>query len=108
MRNRNTRRASGLVLEESDRQTIDWTYDSRTLGHLRGQLKYTDVFDGGWSIQGLPSTRSGNTTIWLIPLPLMEAVKMIEERLDEAEIEAVRPDPKEERMKAELNELFGA
>ena len=105
MRNRTTQRDSGLVLEQTDRRTIDWAYDSKILGRVCGELEYSDRFDGGWSITGLPAKTPGG--VWLIPLPLMEAVEMIEERLHEAERDATRPDPKEERMNAELNELFG-
>ena len=107
MRNRTTRRDSGLVLEQTDRRTIDWAYDSKILGRVRGELEYSDQFDGGWSITGLPAKTPGSVDFWLIPLPLMEAVAMIEGRLHEAERDATKPDPKEERMNAELNELFG-
>ena len=107
MMNRTTRRDSGLVLEQTDQRTIDWAYDSKILGCVRGELEYSDSFDGGWSITGLPAKTPEGVEFWLIPLPLMKAVDLIEERLREAERDATRPDPKEERMNAELNELFG-
>ena len=106
MRNRTTRRASGLVLQETDHRIIDWTYDSDILGRIRGELEYADAVDRGWRITGLPSVPPLRVTFWLIPLPLMEAVEKIEEHLQMAEREAGKASLEEERLKAELNELF--
>ena len=106
MRNRTTQRASGLVLQETDHRIIAWTYDSDILGQIRGELEYADAADHGWIITGLPSVPPLTVTFWLIPIPLMEAVEKIEERLQIAEREAGKASLEEERLKAELNELF--
>ena len=106
MRNRTTQRASGLVLQEADHRIIVWTYDSNILGPIRGELEYAGGVDNGWIITGLPPIPPANVTFWVIPLPLMEAVEKIEERLQMAEREAGKPSPEEERLTAELNELF--
>ena len=106
MKNRTTRRASGLVLQEAGRGTIDWTYDSEKLGQVHGALEYSGGIDHGWTITGLPKVGSVSVTFWVIPVPLMEAVEKIEERLQMAESEAVKLDTEEVRLEAELNELF--
>jgi hypothetical protein len=110
MRNRTTRRASGLVLIETDRttdrRTIEWTYESNRIGTIRGELEYPGRIDNGWVITGLPLVSSDFVTFWLIPLPLKEAVEKIEERLRMAEREAGRFNPEEQRVEAELDELF--
>ena len=106
MMNRTTRRASGLVLQEAGRGMIDWTYDSATLGRIQGELEYSGGFDGGWTITGLPKVGSVSVTFWVIPVPLMEAVERIEERIQTAESEAIRLNSEEVRLEAELNELF--
>ena len=106
MQNRRIQRSSGLVLEEINEATIDWSFQSRFLGRISGQLEYSDWHGGGWSITGLPTTPSGGVTIWLIPIGLMEAVEMIEEKIDAAEKEAIKPSAQEERRKSELDSLF--
>lgn len=106
MRNRTTRRASGLVLQEADRRMIDWTYYSEILGQIQGELEYSGGIDNGWTIRGLPKVGSESVTFWVIPLPLMAAVEKIEERLQMAESEATKSDMEEVRLEAELNQLF--
>ena len=106
MRNRTTRRDSGLVLQETDHRIIAWTYESDILGRIRGELEYADAVDRGWIITGLPPIPPQKVTFWLIRLPLMEAVEKIEEHLQMAEREAGKASLEEERLKAELNELF--
>ena len=108
MRDRTTRRDSGLVLEQTDRRTIDWAYDSKILGRIRGGLGIFRLVRRRMAYYWVTYQAPGGMENWLIPLPLMKAVAMIEERLHEAERDATKPDPKEERMNAELNELFGA
>lgn len=109
MKNRRIQRPSGLVLEEINETTIEWTFHSRLLGLVCGELQYsTDWDDGGWTITGLPSAPSEGLTIWLIPTPLMKAVEMIEKRIDAAEKELTKPSAQEVRRKAELESLFGS
>ena len=104
--NRTRRRASGLVLEEIDERTIDWTYDSDALGRVEGQLEYIGGSPEGWTIRGLPTIPPNTVSFWLIPLGLMEAVEKIEEHLERAEREAALPTPEEKRRKAEMDDLF--
>ena len=106
MRNRTTRRASGLVLQETGRRMIDWMYDSEILGQIQGELEYSGGIDNGWTIRGLPQAGSVSVTFWVIPVPLMEAVEKIEERIEMAESHAIVFDSEEVRLEAELNELF--
>ena len=106
MKNRRIQRPSGLVLEEIDEATIDWSFQSRSLGQISGQLEYSDWHGGGWSITGMPADSSGGVTIWLIPIGLIEAVEMIEEKIDAAEKELSKPSPQEARRRSELDSLF--
>lgn len=85
---------------------IDWTYDYEKFGQIQGELEYSGGIDGGWTITGLPKVGSRSVTFWVIPVPLMEAVERVEERIQTAESEAIRSNSDEVRLEAGLNELF--
>ena len=105
--NRTTRRMSGLVLDEvEESKAIEWTYDSAMLGRISGRLEYGNGGVSGWTIEGLPPVPPDHVTYWLLPMGLMDAVEKIEEQIAKAESAAAQPTPEEQRVRAELDELF--
>ena len=101
---------SGLKIAQKSDTELSWEYYSDPLREtLEGTLTYTKEQGGGWNISGDTPGLVFLATVFVgLPLRLQDAITEVEDMIKRTEAEQAKPDPRDERRKRELDDLFGS
>jgi hypothetical protein len=106
---RTTTRESGLEITQKSDTELSWEYRSGPLGEtLEGTLTHTTERGGGWIISGDTPGLVFLASVFVgPPQRLRDAITEVEDMIKRTEVEQAKPDPRDERRKRELDDLFG-